>query len=115
MSDEWIVSSVEDWNKEAISLFGEDPDNWMFVCPSCGQVQARRDFRAIGLPAHQIDEMIGYSCIGRWADPLGRVDFLEPTKGKGCNYLGGREPNISPITLIISEGEERATFGFSYE
>lgn len=28
-----------------ISLFGENPMGWAFVCPSCGDVATGRDFR----------------------------------------------------------------------
>lgn len=112
VSDEWTEISLKDWQAEGLRLFGPDVNNWRFVCPSCGYVQSRRDWTALGLNPRQIDMRLGYSCIGRWLNPLGSVDFPELSKGTGCKYVGDQHPNISPYTVIISPGEERPTFGF---
>ena len=112
MADEWSVMTLAEWQEKGILLFGEDVNYWQFICPSCGHIQTRAEWLSLGMQETMIDTRLGFSCIGRWLDPLDRVEFGERSKGKGCNYVGDHAPNISPITVIISEGEERPTFGF---
>jgi len=66
----------EDWQKELRTRFGDDPKQWAFKCPACGNTQRIADFEL-----HGIDEpeaKVTSSCIGRHV------------KGIGCNWtLGG--------------------------
>lgn len=67
------VLKVEDWKKELVSRFGENTDNWKFVCPACGHIQTPADFKAIGK-----DEQLAYTdCIGRYTDTADK---------KACTY-----------------------------
>jgi hypothetical protein len=111
--DEWTRMSLQEWQEEGQRLFGDDVNNWQFVCPNCGHVQTRRDWLELGMSGRQVDERLGFTCIGRWLDPMDAVGFGEMSQGKGCKYAGTMEPNISPITVVISFGEERPTFGFA--
>jgi hypothetical protein len=111
-SDEWPEVTMAEWQQQGRTLFGPDVNDWRFVCPSCGYIQSRRDWMALGMNPRQVDMRLGYSCIGRWLDPLGCVDAFEMSEGTGCEYAGDQSPNISPLTVIISPGEERPTFGF---
>ena len=122
MADEWERISLEDWMHQANKLFGWDANRWQFICPSCGHVQTLRDFLDLGMHRRQAEQLVGYSCIGSWQKHLGYsgcervVEFMKPDQGLGCTYHGGKEPNISPITLVIEEGRsERPTFGFAPE
>lgn len=47
------VIKVADWLKELESRFGEDSEDWKFVCPSCGHVQSVADFKAIGVDGNK--------------------------------------------------------------
>lgn len=82
------------WQSEAIDLFGKDPTKWRFVCPSCGMVQTKADFIMAGFSPQAADLTAAYSCLRRWTD-------------EGCLAAG-----TGPVTLIITEGEERPTFEF---
>lgn len=115
MANEWERLSLSDWQAQGLSLFGPEVNSWKYVCPSCGHVQTRADWLRLGMNPRQVDERVGYSCIGRWLDPLGSVQALEMSKGTGCKYVGSLSPNISPITIILSEDppEERPTFGWA--
>ena len=114
MADEWIRIELLAWQARAIELFGPDPNHWRFVCPSCGHVQTRQDFRDLGMSDRQLDTLIGFSCIGRWqaAERQHVVAFCEQSQGYGCTYAGGGLINISPYQVILPKGDERPTFGF---
>lgn len=113
MADDWIELELEVWQAQGVQRFGTDVNKWRYVCPACGHVQTRQDWLDLGMNPRQVDSRVGFSCIGRW---LARGDQLatafEPSKGYGCDYVGDRNPNISPITVIITPGEERPTFGW---
>tara|TARA_R110000796_G_scaffold120296_1_gene234444 strand:- start:1518 stop:1769 length:252 start_codon:yes stop_codon:yes gene_type:complete len=49
-------------------LFGDDPNQWEFVCPDCGLVQKPQDFLDLGLHQRQVDTIAAFSCIRRWTD-----------------------------------------------
>ena len=114
--DNWIRISLEDWQAKGRELFGDDANFWRFVCPSCGQVQTRQDFLNLGMHPRQVDQFLAYSCIGRWnvKDRELVVDFCEETQGAGCTFAGGGLYNISPYTIIVTDGEDRPTFGFDH-
>ena len=113
MADEWLRLTLDEWLAQGIKLFGPDVDDWEFKCPNCGHIQTRRDWLALGMSKRQVDQRLGFSCIGRWLNPMKAVDFGEMSTGFGCYYAGTMSPNISPITVIISPGEERPTFGWN--
>lgn len=115
MTNEWLRIRLRAWQQIAIERFGPDPNHWRFVCPSCGHVQTRQDFRDLGMPERQLDNIIGFSCIGRWntthRDEV--VSYCEESQGYGCTYAGGGSINISPYTVLLPKGDERPTFGFA--
>lgn len=58
---------------EATARFGDDPLNWAFTCPTCGDVADGHDFRE-ALAAHPRErkgkpviasDLVGQECIGR--------------------------------------------------
>ena len=100
----------EEWLAKARELFGDDPKQWRFVCPSCGHVQSIADFEALGMEGRQIQNYIGFSCIGRWRPKS--VHLGEPDQGEGCNYAGGGLFRLNPVEVDLGEGEVRGTFAF---
>jgi len=89
------VTALAHWQDRAIALFGKDPNQWKFQCPTCFLVQSRADFLALGLYPNQVDLFVGYSCIRRWTD-------------QGC-----MSTKSGPIQLNISPGEVRPTFDWA--
>lgn len=111
--------TLEDWQAEGRAKFGDDPKDWKFVCPSCGQVQSLRDFDSLGMPPRQSQNIIAFSCVGRWNRKPGAhiVHMGEPTHGHGCNYAGGGLFQINPVEVVIDaeKNETRATFEWADE
>lgn len=75
---------------EARDRFGDDPLDWAFRCPTCGDVATGRDFRQAladhprerdGKPTIASD-VLAQECIGRTLGALGRDDYT----GRGCNW-----------------------------
>ncbi|MFD4572063.1 VVA0879 family protein [Streptomyces sp. NPDC058417] len=78
---------------EAIARFGDDPLDWTFLCPSCGDRANGRDFstalaehprtRQSGEPVIASD-VVGQECIGR---TLGALEKQRTYSGRGCNWV----------------------------
>lgn len=60
--------SLEAWQNVGIQLFGNDPNQWQFVCPDCALVQKPQDFLDLGMPQKMVDGICAFSCIRRWTD-----------------------------------------------
>lgn len=62
----------------ARAAFGDNPIDWRFRCPACGDVASARDFAAAGMNVGDA----GSRCVGSL--PLGPTS--EP--GRGCGFRG---------------------------
>ena len=62
--------TLDEWRKKGVSLFGQFPEDWKFVCPHCGNVASGLDFKEAGAEP----DSIYCECIGRYV------------KGKGCDW-----------------------------
>jgi len=103
-----IEMTHEEWKQRGRELFGDDPKEWRFVCPSCGHVQTFNDFLALDMVPEDVEKYVGFSCIGRF-DGHGDTDICS---GKSpCNYTAGGLLNINPIKVIIGENH-RYVFAF---
>ena len=65
-----VYETAEEWLKEGARRFGENPEDWKFVCPKCGRINSGAEFKEAGAKP---DSMY-CECIGRWK------------KDKGCNW-----------------------------
>lgn len=76
LKGEQNIMKVDDWMEELKSRFGDDFDNFKFVCPSCGHIQSVADFIAIGVDGNK-----AYcECISRYKDMDGK------NNKKACKY-----------------------------
>ncbi|MFJ8348952.1 VVA0879 family protein [Streptomyces sp. NPDC094153] len=79
---------------EARERFGNDPLQWAFLCPSCGDVATGQDFN-VALAEHPrtnlhtnepviASDIVGQECIGRTLGALdkGRRKYT----GRGCDW-----------------------------
>lgn len=62
--------TAEQWLAEGKHRFGEDFEDWKFVCPKCGNVASGMEFKALGADIN----VIYTECIGRY------------DKNKGCDW-----------------------------
>lgn len=99
----------EEWEAEAIKRFGDDHNDWRFVCPSCGIIVGVQDYKDAGLPS----SMIGFSCVGRGNNKPKAVEMCEKNKGDGCNYAGGGLIGLNPITVVFIDGHVNSFFDFA--
>jgi len=84
--------TLEQYIAEAVAKFGEDRNNWRFICPACGHVASVAEYEAAGAP----EGAVGFSCIGRWSG-ASREAFGE---GEGpCNYAGGGLIGLNPVYI----------------
>ena len=102
--------SYADWIAEGEKLFGPEAKKWRFVCPICGYVQSGEDFMSkTTLEKERVQEVIGFSCIGRWID--GARESFEGTGEGPCNYAGGGLFRMNPIH-IERDGATHQAFDF---
>jgi hypothetical protein len=90
---------------EAVRRFGNDPLDFAFTCPNCGDTATIRDF-----PADQCDRA-GQECIGRH---LGALKGPPGTDGKGeaergCNWAAYGLFH-GPWEIVMPDG--RSSWGF---
>ena len=59
----------DEWAKIGHEAFGDDRNQWQFVCPMCGHEQSIETAKA----ACEVDdaEWVPFSCAGRYGDPEG--------------------------------------------
>lgn len=96
-----------EWKAEGAHRFGDDINNWRFICPSCGHIASVADYRALGASPGAI----AFSCIGRFTDAPHEA-FAGPGTGP-CNYAGGGLFAINPVTVVYSDGKEMNVFEFA--
>jgi hypothetical protein len=95
---------------EARERFGDDPLDWAFQCPNCGDVATGRDFRDALAKAPitntSASDLLGQECIGRI---LGALDGPAGTgggrgqAGRGCDWAAyGLIPG--PWTIVLPDG-----------
>lgn len=94
---------------EAQERFGENPLDWAFLCPACGDAATGRDFgeALAGHPrtergaAIAASDIIGQECIGRTLGAL--AQGAEKYQGRGCNWAAyGLFP--APWTVTLPDG-----------
>ena len=95
--------SQERWVEVGTKLFGENREEWVFVCPKCGKemsvARAKREFPDIwfGKGWSPMDE-----CIGRYVD------------GFGCDLAAAYGLFRGPLFVIATNNEKRiAMFDFA--
>lgn len=94
-----IEITKDEWIKKGESLFGKDFMEWRFVCPSCGHVQAVKDFKKY--KDHGVTpDTATYNCIGRYD---GHIHVNLWTKPGPCNYTSGGLFNLCPVVVIIDD------------
>ena len=94
----------DEWLLEGQALFGNNPLQWKFKCPSCSHIATVEDYKKAGAPS----SAAGFSCVGRWLE-VRKEAFDDKDKRKiPCNYFGGGLININPVEV---DGRKVFEFG----
>jgi len=87
---------------EAKERFGDDPKQFAFTCPGCGDIATIADFIDVGEP-----DAAGQHCIGRNLGALSGP--AKEWKGRGCDWTAyGLIPG--PWTIVMPDGHEAHGF-----
>ena len=104
---ELIQMTKDEWLAKGKQLFGENTDEWKFVCPGCGHIQAIEDFRQYKEQGATPNSAT-IECIGRYSS--GRK-WLSNLLSQPCDYAGYGLLNICPIEVI---GEDKPIYSFAF-
>jgi len=99
-----ITMTKEEWMAKGKELFGENFEEWKFVCPGCGHVQTIADFRQYKDQGSSPNSAT-CECIGRYSG--GKSWFFDNLRRTGgpCDYAGYGLLCISPITVLDGDKE----------
>lgn len=98
-TSELVTISAADWKAKAADLFGDDPKQWRFKCPMCGETQTWQDF--IDNDIKEPETVFYYSCIGRWVE------------GRGCDWTLGGLFRIHKVEVIDDKGNSVPVMEFA--
>lgn len=99
--------TFDEWILEGKKRFGDNQDDWRFICPACGHVAKVSDWRAAGAGT-----AIAFSCIGRYiAGGPKRRAFGGSGPGP-CDYAGGGLFRIAPVTVTVPGEDPHLLFEF---
>jgi len=107
-SGEITEMTKDEWFTEGKRLFGENWDDWRFVCPVCKHVAAIKDFRQYkdqGAGANSAT----CECIGRYTGAKDSVNGSQP-----CDYAGYGLFRLSPVR-VLDDGKTVHSFAFASE
>jgi len=114
MSDNRTLTQAE-LVAEARALFGDEPLDWAFRCPSCGDVANGHDFQKAlaDNPRQRKDnstviasDVIGQECIGRTLGALGKTAKYT---GRGCNWAA-YGLFAGPWAIVLPNGRTAHSF-----
>jgi hypothetical protein len=81
--------------------FGDDPQNWAFQCPQCGDIATAKDFPEGG-------KQLGQICVGR---VLGALTRGAPKyTGRGCDWCAFGLFR-GPVEIVMPDGH--SAWGFA--
>ena len=112
----------DDFLRTLRERFGDDPNDWAFTCPSCGDTATGRDFRValINNPATRRDgaavnaaDRLGQECIGRTLGALSTTadnwsSRREEGETRGCDWTAYGLLR-GPLTVDV-QGRKVASF-----
>ena len=113
MSNKSTKYTYRAWIAEGTRRFGDNMEDWLFVCPVCGHVTSIKDWYSAGAP----EGVVAFSCVGRWK---GAGQYSGEGTGP-CNYAGGGLFKLNPVTVItkgdptIETDEPLSLFDFAPE
>lgn len=96
--------TMDQWNAEGVKRFGENVDNWLFVCPKCKTIQSVKELKEVTPEGEDWRSYIAFSCIGRFNK-----------EKKGCNWTLGGLFRIHTAEIVHEKSIPRPIFEFAEE
>jgi hypothetical protein len=93
----------EAWLRIGGELFGENPREWRFQCPSCGHIQSEREARERNAEVKNLSDWIYFSCEGRH------------TPSVGCDWTLGGLFQIHTLEVVSDGGHVSRVMRFAHE
>jgi hypothetical protein len=87
-------TTLDEYYQTGRLLFGEDTDNWRFICPSCGHIASVKEYTECDAP----ESAVAYSCIGRWTGEKYPAVSKNGSPGP-CDYAGGGLFRFNPVEI----------------
>lgn len=104
--------TLDEWRAEAVRRFGENRDDWKFVCAGCGHVQSVGDFRKLQpVVTKDISQAAYQECIGRYIGGKIWMDMKAGETGP-CNYAAYGLFH-GPIDVTMPDGSVAHVFDFA--
>jgi hypothetical protein len=100
-----------EWMAEGKKLFGDNFDNWRFVCPICGNVAAIADFKPFKDQGATPDTAAN-ECIGRFIGSKYKAFGTSKEVGKPCDYALFGLFRLPGVLIAMPDGKERMAFAF---
>lgn len=100
---------------EMKARFGDDPKQWAFICPTCGDVATAQDFKDALDAAGSEDSPfrhLGQICIGRLVGALKREQPKGGYAGRGCDWAAFGLFH-GPEFVIMPDGREVPSFAIA--
>lgn len=95
-----IVLTHDAWMEEGRRRFGDDFQQWKFVCPICDHVASIADYEKYK-DKGATPNSATCECIGRYSAAPGAFKGKGVTKGQGpCDYAGYGLFRLSPVHIV---------------
>lgn len=105
-----IKQNLNEWRKEGTRRFGDDFENWKFICPACGHIASGKNFKDAEAEPNDMYQ----TCIGRH-NGKGNDGMESKDEGNGCNWaaFGLLGTMGKGRTVIAEDGSEVEVFDFA--
>lgn len=97
-----------EWMTEGKKRFGDDFNDWKFICPACGHIQSVRDFIYLELDPNDAFK----ECIGRYN---GNMKPATESSKDGCDWCsyGFFGTCGKGVIVLLENGEQTEIFDFA--
>ncbi len=107
------VMTHDAWLAEGTRRFGENFDDWKFICPICGNIAAVADFKPFKDVGATPDSATN-QCIGRFnGSPYRAFGNSLKERGKPCDYALFGLFRLPGVIVKAADGKEIMAFAFA--
>jgi hypothetical protein len=104
--------SLDEWMEEGQRRFGNDFENWRFVCSCCKNVASISDYKPFKNQGATPDTATT-ECIGRYDGSKFKAFGTAKECGKPCDYALFGLFRFPGVIVVLPDGKERMSFAFA--